>query len=78
MRVEEGGTLYPGVDSPPNPPIDYVHRGRDRRNCFQHPLDQALLNPFDHYVKMKAYMRVEGWGEPLPRGRLSPPTFPID
>ena len=38
------------------------------RNCFQHPLeghsetsnDQALLNPFDHSIKMKAYMRVEG------------------
>ena len=38
------------------------------RNCFQHSLeghsetsnDQALLNPFDHYIKMKAYMRVEG------------------
>ena len=37
------------------------------RNCFQHPLegnsetpnDQALLNPFDNYIKMKAYMRVE-------------------
>ena len=35
------------------------------RNCFQHPLegqletlnDQALLNSFDHYIKMKAYMR---------------------
>ena len=40
------------------------------RNCFQHPLegqsetsnDQDLLNPFDHYIKMKAYMRVEGGG----------------
>ena len=50
------------------------------RNCFQHPLeghsetsnDQALLNPFDHYIKMKAYMRVEG-GDTLPQGRLSPP-----
>ena len=39
------------------------------RNCFQHPLeghsetsnDQALLNPFYNYIKMKAYMRV-GWG----------------
>ena len=38
------------------------------RNCFQYPLeghselsiDQALLNPFYHYIKMKAYMR--GWG----------------
>ena len=45
------------------------------RNCFQYPHeghsetsnDQALLNPFDHYIKMKAYMRVE-WGG----GRLSP------
>ena len=50
------------------------------RNCFQYPLeghsetsnDQAYLNPFDHYIKMKAYMRVEGWGDTLPRGRLSP------
>ena len=38
------------------------------RNCFQHPLeghsetsnDQALFNPFNHYIKMKAYMKVEG------------------
>ena len=46
------------------------------RTCFQYPLeghsetsnDQALLNPFDHYINMKAYMRVEvGVG-----GRLSP------
>ena len=44
------------------------------RNCFQHPLeghsetsnDQALLNPFDHYVKMKAYMMVEGRGTLFP------------
>ena len=44
------------------------------RNCFQHPLeghsetsnDKALLNPFDHYIKMKAYMRVEGGGDTLP------------
>ena len=40
------------------------------RNCFQYPLevhsetsnDQALLNPFYHYIKMKAYMRVGGGG----------------
>ena len=40
------------------------------RNCFQYPLevhsetsnDQALLNPFYHYIKMKTYMRVEGGG----------------
>ena len=40
------------------------------RNCFQHPLeghsessnDQALLSPFDHYIKMKVYMRVEVGG----------------
>ena len=38
------------------------------RNYFQSPLeghsetsnDQAPLNPFYHYIKMKAYMRVEG------------------
>ena len=54
------------------------------RNCFQHPVeghsetsnDQALLNPFDHYIKMKAYMKVEG-GDTLSWGRLSPPP-PID
>ena len=53
------------------------------RNCFQYPLevhsktsnDQALLNPFYHYIKMKAYMRV-GVGDTLPRGRLSPPPIP--
>ena len=41
------------------------------RNYFQYPLegqletlnDQALLNPFDHYIKMKAYMRVGGGGD---------------
>ena len=53
------------------------------RNCFQYPLeghletsnDQALLNPFYHYIKMKAYMRVEGGvGDTLPRGRLHPST----
>ena len=40
------------------------------RNCFQYPLeghsetsnDQALLNPFYHYIKMKAYLRLEGVG----------------
>ena len=45
------------------------------RNCFQSPLeghsetsnDQAPLNPFDHYIKIKAYMRVE---DTLPRGRF--------
>ena len=50
------------------------------RNCFQYPLegfseasnDQALINPFDHYIKMKANMRVEG-GDTSTRGRLSPP-----
>ena len=44
------------------------------RNCFRYPLevhsetsnDQALLNPFDHYVKMKACMRVEGGGHFTP------------
>ena len=44
------------------------------RNCFQYPLkghletsnDQALLNPFDHYIKMKACMRVEGGGHFTP------------
>ena len=52
------------------------------RNCFQSPLeghsetsnDQALLNPFDHYIKIKAYMRTEG-------GTLYPgvdcPTTPL-
>ena len=37
------------------------------RNCLQYPLeghseisnDQALPNPVNHYIKMKAYMRVE-------------------
>ena len=52
------------------------------RNCFQFPLeghseisnDQALLNPFYHYIKMKAYMRVGG-GDTLPRGRSSQPLY---
>ena len=50
------------------------------RNCFQYPLkvhsetsnDQALLYPFYHYIKMKAYTRV-GVGDTLPQGSLSPP-----
>ena len=70
-------SLYPGIDPPPPPPIDYVHRN-EMRNYFQYPLerhsetsnDQALLNPYDHYIKMKAYMRVVGGtlypGLPLP------------
>ena len=51
------------------------------RNCFQYTLEghsetsdyQALLNPFYHCIKMKAYMRVEcgGGGDTLPRSRLS-------
>ena len=44
------------------------------RDCFQYPHeghsetsnDQALLNPFDHYLKMKAYMRVEVVGTLYP------------
>ena len=52
------------------------------RNCFQYSLeghsetssDQALLSPFYHYIKMKAYMRAGG-GDTLPRGRLSPPPY---
>ena len=50
------------------------------RNCFQYPHeghsetsnDQALLNPFEHYIKMNACMKFEGGGDTLPRGRLSP------
>ena len=44
------------------------------RNCFQYPLeghsetsnDQALLNPVDHYIIMKGYMRVVGGGTLYP------------
>ena len=54
------------------------------RNLFQYPLDghsetsndQALLNPFDHYIKMKACMRIEGGGALYP-GVDCPPA-PID
>ena len=53
------------------------------RNCFQYPLeghsqtsnDQALLNPFYHCIKMKAYMRVEG-GVTLYPGVDCPPPLP--
>ena len=53
------------------------------RNCFQYPLeghsetsnDQALLNPFGHYIKMKAYMRVEGGGTLYPGVDCSPPPL---
>ena len=52
------------------------------RNCFQHPLeghsetsnDQVLLNPFDHYIKMKAYMKVEGGGTLYPGEDCPHPT----
>ena len=57
------------------------------RNCFQYPLvghsetsnDQALLNPFDCFIKMKAYMRVEvgGGGETLYPGVDCPPLLII-
>ena len=78
-----GGTLYPRVECPPLPQVNSdCSKGGDMRNCFQHPLeghsetsnDQALLNPFYHYIKMKAYMRVGGGGT-LPWGRLSPPHY---
>ena len=44
------------------------------KNCFQYPLeghseisnDQALLNPFYHCIKMKAYMSVGGGGTLYP------------
>ena len=69
MRVEVGGggTLYPRVDCPP--PTDYVHRDKIWEIVSSLLLkgiqklqmnDQALPNPFDHYIKMKAYMKVEG------------------
>ena len=47
------------------------------KNCFQSPdghseisNDQALLNPFNHYIKMKAYMRVEIVSTPLPQANI--------
>ena len=54
------------------------------RNCFLHPPeghsetsnDQALLNPFDHYIKMKAYMRVGLEGGTLYPGVDCPPPQP--
>ena len=53
-------------------------------NCFQYLLevhseasnDQALFNPFYHYIKMKANMRV-GVGDTLPQGSLSLPPPPL-
>ena len=62
------------------------------RNCFQYPLevhsetsnDQALLNPFYHYIKMKAYMMVGGGDTspgvdcPLPPPPPPPPQANID
>ena len=51
------------------------------KNCFHYPLeghsetsnDQALLNPFYHCIKMKAYMRVEGGRGTLYPGVDCPP-----
>ena len=53
------------------------------KNCFQYPLeghsetsnDQALLNPFYHCIKMKAYMRVVGGGGTLYPGVDCPPLY---
>ena len=80
--IQEGwggvGTLPRGRLSPS--PIDYVHRDEIGEivssillNGIQ-KLQITRINPFDHYIKMKAYMRVEG-GDTLPRGRLSPPLL---
>ena len=75
MRVGGGGdTLLRGRLSPS---IDYVHRDkRDMRNCAEGHSEttnnQALLIPFGHYIKMKAYMRVGG-GELYPWVDSSPP-----
>ena len=56
------------------------------RNCFQYPREghsetsnnQALLNPFYHNIKMKAYLRLAGGGgvgvDTLPWGTLPPLT----
>ena len=54
------------------------------RNCFQYRLeghsetsnDQALLNPFYHYIKMKAYMRDEG-GALYPGVDCPPLSLPL-
>ena len=40
-----------------------VNRGRGGHSETSN--DQALLSPFDHYIKMKAYMRVEEGGGTL-------------
>ena len=63
-----GDTLLQGRLSPP---IDYVHRDkRDMRNCAEGHSEttnnQTVLIPFDHYIKMKAYMRVGGGGHFTP------------
>ena len=69
-RVEVGGgTLYHRVECPPLPQVNSECVQR-YENCFQYPLEghsktsnnQALLNPFYHKIKMKAYMRTEGGG----------------
>ena len=78
MRVGGGDTLLRGRLSPS---IDYVHRDkRDMRNCAEGHSEstnnQALVIPFGHYIKMKAYMRVGGGGN-FTLGRFLPPTPPI-
>ena len=53
------------------------------RNYFLYPLEelsetsnnQALLNRFYHDIKMKAYMRVEGWGEGTLHHRVGCPLY---
>ena len=78
-----GGDTLPWVECPPLPQVNSdCSSGRDRRNCFQYPLEglsetsnnQALLIPFYHYIKMKEYIKVEWGGGTLPQVRLSPST----
>ena len=73
-----GGTIYPGVKCPPPSPSTLMYAFM----FIAHPLeghsetlnDQALLSLFDHYIKMKAYMRAGGGGT-LHQGSCPPPPW---
>ena len=85
MRVEGRGTLNPGVEYLPLPQVNSNCVHSDEiweivssillKGIQKLQMIQAFLNPFYHYIKIKAYTRVKGkWGgvgDTLARGRVS-------
>ena len=80
-----GGTLYPKEDCPPPPTTtDYVHRGLTGeivssillKGIQKLQMTRLFSIPFDHYIKLKAYMRVGGGGAFNPGVDCAPPPPP--